>query len=846
MATYRIQLNKNFDFYKLKAIVPYLAQLGISHIYASPIFQAKKSSTHGYDITDPNQINEELGGAEGFQEATREAKAYGLGWLQDIVPNHVAFSLENPMVYDAIEKGTSSHYSKFLDVNWNYPSPRLNGRILTPFLAKHFADCLKQGETTLTFEKGFKIKYGSLKFPVNPATAQQLSGKPTQETLNNYNGNPDRLAHLLSKQAYALAYWKAALKQINYRRFFDIIDLIGLRMEEQGVFEETHQLSLELLKAGKISALRVDHIDGLFKPEEYLQKLRKHAPDAYVIVEKILTGAEELPDSWPVEGNTGYDFVNCVNGLFVAQEKEKAIDEVYKRFTGNTQAFSELLYNCKRFVIENYFMGDAKNLSRLILQALREIQGGKFNFKAMTDAIVELFACFPVYRTYLNPTNTSVEASASFCLALAQAKQKKPSVIKELGAVEFLLNLSGSSDVALEALMRLQQFTGSVMAKGLEDTAFYRYCRLLSLNEVGGNPAKFGVSAEEVQRFNAARQSKWPLSLNASSTHDTKRGEDCRARLNVLSETPQELEKHLKRWAEVNAKEKAHINGRQAPDANEEYFVYQTLLAAYPFEEAKMQDFAQRLTAYMVKALREAKVNSSWIAPNVPYEEAATQFVTAILQNKHFLYDFLPFQKQIARYGVYNSLAQTLLKIACPGIPDFYQGSELWNLSMVDPDNRRPVDFQLRQKLLAEVSASEPSNSQTYLENYESGKAKLYVIFKALQVRRRLKGLFEEGTYLPLKIEGELSKHLFAFAKSKGDQFVIVVVPRFVASLLEPSLSWSEVDWEDTSLTLPNQAPASYIEMFTGARLHSNSGRLLVSEVLSDFPVALLAGGDSS
>jgi len=715
-------------------------------------------------------------------------------------------------------------------------------------LSKHFADCLKQGEITLTFENGFKIKYGSLKFPINPATAQQLRGKPTQETLNDYNGNPECLANLLSKQAYALAFWKAALKQINYRRFFDITDLIGLRMEEQGVFEQTHRLAVELLKAGKISALRVDHIDGLFKPEEYLQKLRKHAPDAYVIVEKILTGAEELPASWPVQGNTGYDFVNYVNGLFVAQENEKAIDDIYVGFTGNTQAFSELLYDCKRFVIENYFMGDAKNLSRLILQVLRQIQGGKLNCKAMTDAIVELFACFPIYRTYLNPTNTSVQASTSFCLALAGAKQKKPSVTKELNAIEFLLNLSGSSDVALEALMRLQQFTGSVMAKGLEDTAFYRYCRLLSLNEVGGNPAKFGLSTEDFHKYNLAKQIKWPLSLNASSTHDTKRGEDGRARLNVLSQIPWEFERHLTRWAEDNAQEKTRTNGKTAPDANEEYFVYQTLLAAYPFEEAKMQDFAQQLTAYMVKALREAKVNSSWLAPNVPYEEAVTHFVTAVLQNKRFLDDFLPFQKQIARYGVYNSLAQTLLKTTCPGIPDFYQGSELWNLSMVDPDNRRPVDFQLLQRLLAEISSIKSSQAKTFLENYETGKAKLYVIFKALEVRRRLKGLFEEGTYLPLKVEGELGKHLFAFARSKDASFAVVVVPRFVVSLLEPSLSWSEVDWKDTSLTLPAQAPASYIEMFTGSHLHlhSTSGSLLISEVLSDFPVALIAGGDSA
>ena len=334
VATYRVQLNKDFDFYKLKAVVPYLSRLGVSHIYASPIFQARKGSTHGYDITDPNQINEEFGGASGFEELCREVASYGLGWLQDIVPNHVAYSLENRMVYDVLEKGVASKYHRFLDVDWNYPSPKLNGRILTPFLSKHFADCLKQGEISLIFKDGFKIKYGSLLFPVNPATIRQLNGKSIEETVQHYNSDPKLLADLLSKQAYALAYWKTALKQINYRRFFDIIDLIGLRMEEPGVFEETHQLVLELLKGGKISALRVDHIDGLFNPQEYLQTLRKHAPEAYMIVEKILTDTEELPASWPVQGNTGYDYVNYANGLFVEQENEKTLDDIYKRFHG--------------------------------------------------------------------------------------------------------------------------------------------------------------------------------------------------------------------------------------------------------------------------------------------------------------------------------------------------------------------------------------------------------------------------------------------------------------------------------------------------------------------------------
>jgi (1->4)-alpha-D-glucan 1-alpha-D-glucosylmutase len=712
-------------------------------------------------------------------------------------------------------------------------------------LGKKLAACIKHKEIKLVFDgDDFKIAYYSFKFPLNSNSTQKLlKEKDVEQTVKRYNSSPELLSGLLLEQYYSLAYWKDAFEEINYRRFFDILDLIGLRIEEPDVFEEIHQLIFNLLSNGKVEGLRVDHIDGLYYPEEYLQKLRIHAPYSYLIVEKILTDNENIPESWPIQGSTGYDFINYVNGLFVKQTSETATDEIYKRFTKNTKVFGELLFECKKLVIENYFLGDVKNLARLINQTLHKLSYSQFNHDKMPLTLAMLIACFPVYRTYLDPKNPT-DKKGQFHLALNQAKQHMPELTKEIDAINFLLQQCPINKLALETLMRLQQFTGAVMAKGLEDTAFYRYFRFVSLNEVGGNPAKFGVSKNEFHQFNVLRQTRWPLTLNASSTHDTKRGEDTRARLNILSEMPKKLEKQIVRWAEINTKHKTLVNGNSAPDRNEEYLIYQTILGSYPFETSEMQEVPQRATAYIVKALREAKLHSSWLNPNKQYETAAQQFINQSLTYPNFLSSFLPFQKQVANYGFFNSLAQTLLKITCPGIPDFYQGSELWNLNMVDPDNRRPVDYQKREKILEEVSNMAPSNSKKLLQDYASGKAKFYVIFKALQVRRRLKSLFEKGTYVPLTVEGALKDHVFAFMRKLEGNFVVVVVPCFLVGMLDSSYSWGP-DWKGTVIKLPANVPLVWKEELSGLRINSSDG-LSVDKVLSSFPAALLIGGDST
>ncbi len=845
-ATYRIQFNKNFTFNDLKAILPYLKQLGVSHIYASPIFQAKSGSMHGYDITDPNEINAELGGRVAFDSLVREVSALGLGWLQDIVPNHVSYSVENKQIVDIMAKGAGSGYACFFDVNWNYPSPKLRGKLFVPFLAQPLSQCLKERQFTLISNNGFKIGYGGLEYPVNAATQQhlELNGN-VQKTLEEYNRNPKLLEPLLVMQYYRFCYWKTALKHISYRRFFDIIDLIGVRMENPEAFEWAHRLIFELADSGMFSGLRVDHIDGLYEPNEYLKQLRERCPAAFLVVEKILTEEEQLPDSWPVEGTTGYDFLNHVNKLFIKSSAEPEIDTLYRDFTGNKQDFSDRLYEAKKTVIEASFGGDVVNLARLLDETLH-----KSGYTAphgagdLKGAVVDLLACFQVYRAYLDEQQLN---DLPFRVALGLAEKRSPQLANGFRAIEYLLDEAKNSPETLDALMRFQQYTGAIMAKGFEDTALYRYARLLSLNEVGSNPVHFGVSISEFHTFNRLRQQHWPLTLNATSTHDTKRGEDVRARLNVLSELTDEFRSHVSQWAEFNAPKKRTVSGVVAPDRNEEYYLYQTLLGAYPWSPT--EEFSERIQQHMVKALREAKIHTDWLSPNPQYEAAVAAFAAEILESDGFMEKFLPFQQKVASFGYFNSLSQTLLKITCPGVPDFYQGTELWDLNLVDPDNRRPVNFQLRQKLLTEVANLEPSNAPRLLQTPEDGRGKLYVIFKALGFRKEWRLLFEEGEYLPLAAKGVCAENLVAFCRKKDKTYVLTVAPRFPASLLHigggGSLESNKtffVDWKDTYISLPDGAPTRWRDVFTDKTILLSGGQLAVSEVLGGFPVALFLG----
>ena len=613
VATYRIQLNSEFDFDKLKAVLPYLSQLGISHVYASPIVQARRGSTHGYDAIDPNKVNEELGGKNSFEALLKEAAALGLEWIQDIVPNHIAYTPESTFVSDIMQYGVDSRYHDFLDVDWNHPDPRLRGKILAPFLSGEYEECLQNGEIKLSYHDGFQILYGSIEFPVRISSYRNILSKTKtsqdpkisnqderlmlaliqnyeldeelrteiDKAIKSYNSDVNLLAELLSEQIFVLANWKTALKEINYRRFFDLSDLICLRMEETKVFETTHQLIQQLLLENRVTGLRVDHVDGLYDPEQYLKRLRKLAPNACIVVEKILLKDEKLPPSWPVQGTTGYDFLNQLNGLFIATENEEKMSAIYRKFTENRQAFDELLYQNKKRIIQKSFAGDSENLARLLIQVLKEKPyGKKCSQSSVREAIVELLSNFSVYRTYFSCNSASSEDFRVLGDTLKRSKEKNSEIEPELSAIEKLIE--DPSNDGLRFIMRLQQFTGAIMAKGLEDTTFYVYNRLLSLNEVGGDPSRFGCSLEDFHAFQSSRQTKWPTSMNATATHDTKRGEDARARLNVLSEIPSELEDQITKWSTFNSEKKRTYGEKLVPSKNEEYYIYQTLIGSFP------------------------------------------------------------------------------------------------------------------------------------------------------------------------------------------------------------------------------------------------------------------------
>ena len=832
-ATYRVQLNREFGFEKLEGILPYLSRLGVSHIYSSPIMQASPGSTHCYDVTDPDRINDDLGGAEGFKSLSEAVSDYGMGWVQDIVPNHMAYSTGNKLISGLMKGGRGSDCNEFFDIEWDHPSGRFAGRVLAPFLQEDYRESLKRGELKLVYDDGFAVRYRGMDFPLMLDTYGRICGAgDTQQALDRYNSDKKLLDELLRAQVYDLEHWRTAFEEINYRRFFDIVGMICLHAEKEAVFERMHRLIFKIVGDGPISGLRIDHIDGLHDPEEYLRRVRERIPGAYMVVEKILTGDEELPDTWPVQGTTGYDFIRAVNGLFVDGRNEAAFDALYREFAGAGQGYEDTIYACKKGVIRRQFAGEAKNLARMLSETLEE-DGRQYPVPNLVEAVVELLSSFPVYRDYVSSRNRDGSHAGAFEAALAEAKRRNNDLADEFSAIEGLLGHIQKSEKALRWIMRVQQYTGVVMAKGFEDTLFYVYNRFISLNEVGGAPGSFGMPEGGFHAFNGMRSSKWPLSMSPTATHDTKRGEDVRARLNVLSELPSEFKTRVERWRELNRQ----IKEGGAPNGNEEYYIYQTMIGAFPCNTKDLGGFTARMRMHMVKALREAKINSSWLKPNERYEQAVSSFLTKMLaEGSDFLNDFRPFQKKIAFHGFFNSLSQTLLKITCPGIPDFYQGTELWDLSLVDPDNRRAVDFAERERLLGEVQSAKAAE---LTNNLEDGRVKLYEINKGLTARSGRRELFERGDYIPLRVKGRFEYNVVAFCRKNGIDYSITVVPRFTTNLFSEGNPFSNL-WEDTRVCLPEGTPEELHEAFTGTDMHIANGEARVEDLMSGFPVALL------
>ena len=814
-ATYRLQFNAQFTFADARAIVPYLADLGITDIYASPILRARKGSMHGYDIVDAIQLNPELGTEDDFAELSAELQRRNMGFVLDIVPNHMAVSHENAWWTSVLENGPQSRFVHYFDIDWR------DDKVLLPVLGRPYGETLESKEIRLGFDAdGFFFSYYDKRLPVTPQSYQLIlkdcvdavpvegvgvelrdlalhdgmvaNSKFLKETLlriyeqsNEFrsaldgvlwqlNEDIDRLDQLLDAQWYRLAYWRIASETINYRRFFDVTDLVGVRVENPEVFEARNRRIFDLIAEGKITGLRTDHIDGLYDPAGYLTRFQHRLGEpAYVVVEKILAHDETLPSAFPVAGTTGYDFLDTVNRVFVDPDG-------LARLTAGAPSFEDLVYERKKQVIDQLFSGEMRALGvHLGTLAVADRNARDFAPSELLAALVEITACMPVYRTYVRADEISQWDHAILCRAIAEARRRAAGRVDDrlFDFLQRVLHLDAPSSA--DFVMRWQQFTPRVMAKGVEDTAFYNYHPLVSLNEVGGDPG--WIVSDPVAELHARNERiarDWPHTMNATSTHDTKRSEDVRARIDVLSELAEEWQRQVKKWRRMNG------------SFDDDLLIYQTLAGAYPID-------AERLTAYMEKAAREAKTHTSWLSPNGEYENALKTFAAGLLENERFLESFLRFHRRVAFHGFLNSLAQVVLKIFSPGVPDFYQGTELWDFSLVDPDNRRPIDYALRASTLRRLG-----NPATLLRNWKDGRIKLFTTTRALAARAR----HAQDAYRPLDTG---TPNAVAFLR--GDN-LLVLAPRLTTQLVKPPhLPLGEV-WPDHALDLPGRWRNAFTE----------------------------------
>ena len=912
-ATYRLQFHKEFTFADARALVPYLARLGISHVYASPFFRAAPGSRHGYDVCDHNALNPEVGTRAEFELFSAELKAHGLGLIVDFVPNHMGIERAlNPWWRDVLENGPSSPFAKFFDIDWHPVKRELANKVLLPVLGEQYGRVLESGELDIEFAEGdFVLRHGDFTLPLAPRSTQPILrraaelltppppelesiitaihhlpsrsetaperiaervrerqiirerltclctevpdvGEAIQRVLEEWRdpadaGRFDRLDTLISDQSYRLSSWRVAGEEINYRRFFDVNSLAAICMELPEVFEATHRLLFELIADGHAAGVRIDHIDGLADPREYLTQLRERGGEAlYLLVEKILGPDEKLRADWPVQGTTGYEFANQVTHLLVATPGVEKLAATYDKFLGFRLDYREVTYRSKRLVMQTVMASEVAALGHLLNRISESNRWYRdFTLNSLTAAVREVIACFPVYRSYLDPQQPA-EASDTRLIARALSLARKRNRSMEHTVFEFLRDVlippEDNAHPVDETLRRtfvakLQQCTGPITAKGVEDTAFYAFNRLVALNEVGGEPQASGASIDTFHRQNVARQMETPHSLLATSSHDTKRSEDVRARLAALSEVPDEWTHAVRRWHTMNRRHRREIEGDLAPDANEEYLLYQTLIGAWPLEGLTRNNgagFIARIQDYMVKALHEAKVNSSWLEPNGAWDEAVRAYVATILTpaaRNRFPASFGPLAERIAELGMVNSLTQTVLKLTCPGVPDFYQGSELWDFSLVDPDNRRPVDYPLRQEQLDALAHAEPSELLTH---WRDGRIKMFLIQRLLRLRREHPGLFGSGSYLPIPVTGEFADHVLAFARRRERDALLVVVPRHTAAIGFPPVG---AVWKDTRLTLP-ESDSPWCDGWSGKAYESGSP--LLAEMLAEFPVAVL------
>lgn len=886
-STYRIQFSADFTFKDLRSIIPYLDHLGVSTIYASPIFKARKGSSHGYDITDPLQLNPEIGTLEEWRDIIDELKKRNMGWLQDIVPNHMAFDSANDWLQNVFQFGSQSSYYSAFDIDWNHPNPRFKGKLMAPFLGKEEEAVMASGELKLIFKGNlFFVQYYEHQYTTSIHTYPLLwkkvlphlpTGKAKKaltnlideteerqasvetwpslydnflklledgkisdtipQVLAEINSSPQQLSQILSLQHFRFTYWKTTEKEINYRRFFTINDLICLRMEDEKVFHHYHSFIKHLCQQKLIDGLRVDHIDGLLAPKEYLQRLRKLVgEDSFIIVEKILESGETLAPEWPVQGTTGYDFLAATNQLLTNKAAEFPFKQNYNALTLHKQDFENLAYNQKAFICQNRMGGELANLYRL-MEKLELWPEQNHSSPALRQEALKAFLCsFSSYRFYPDSFPLSQSDQEILHHAHRNAIEKIPSLRDEVDYILALFCRQGGGDIAaqLHFTQRCQQFTGPLTAKGIEDTTFYLYNLLISHNEVGDSPHFFGITVDDFHHIVHTRQDHFPYSINTTSTHDTKRGEDARMRINVLSEIPEQWFAKVYDWIEMNAS----LKEQQAiPDANEEYFLYQALIGAWPAAENPENSFKERTQNYLQKILREAKIHSSWSAPDEVYEQATLDFIDAILQSQRFRKSFDPFVRNIMAHGKLLSLVQLVLKITAPGIPDIYQGTELWDLSYVDPDNRRPVDYAFRQNHLINFKNKgiEDDLLKNLYENISGDTIKMFVMQRLLHLRRAHPDLFA-GHYLPIKNNGE---NIISFMRKANDKWLWVIAPCQVMSLFEASSSSLSEIWKNEHLSLPEGAPVKWQNLLTGKEITATN-TLGIEDLFHRLPMAVL------
>ncbi len=963
-ATYRVQLNAGFRFTDAAALVPWLAQLGISHLYCSPFLRARAGSLHGYDVVDHGEINPEIGSRAEFDALVAEVHAHGMGLLIDLVPNHMGvLGGDNAWWLDVLENGRASAFAEYFDIDWAPADPVLAGRVLLPLLGDQYGLVLERGELQLRFASQtgrFTLHYYEHQLPIDPNTypallrrvlaaierralpddaalaldeliarfdtlprrddddpeaalcrqrdkiglkrqlarlvqAQPALGDAIGAEVARLNGRVgtrasfDALDALIGEQAYRLAQWRVASDQINYRRFFDVNELAALRMERPEVFEATHALVLSLAASGAVDGMRIDHPDGLADPAGYFRRLQLRyaelagvelddhpgeplaAKPLYVAIEKIVAPHEKVPADWAIHGTTGYRFANVVNGLLIDAKAKSRLDRAWRAFVRDeAEDFDELSWRCRHAVMDGALAGELSVLATALLRLARADRRTRdFTLATLRRALADTVASFPVYRTYIIDKPTAQDRRF---IDWAIGRARRRSLAADASVFDFLRRvllgrpLPGAA-AGLAArynafARRLQQYTSPVAAKGIEDTALYRHNRLLSVNDVGGDPDDFGMSVAAFHAASADRARHWPHTMLATSTHDAKRSEDVRARINIISEMPAAWRLTVRRWSRMNRHHKRVVDGVPAPSRNDEYWLYQTLLGSLPpgpLNDSALDDYGKRIAQAMLKAVREAKVVSSWFNPNVAYEAALAGFVDALLERREsnlFLHDLQELAPRIAWYGALNSTTLAAIKCLSPGVPDFYQGHSAIELTLMDPDNRRPVDHERRRALLAGAQAGDAltdpaaraADLRDLLTRAAGGEAKFRVTWAALHLRRRYEDMLRAGGYLPLDVRGAHAPHAVAFARHAGDAWVIVVATRLYASF-DVAAGQAPVGdaWGDSMLAWPTgagtpQAPAGarWTDVLSRREHAFEAGELALADLLRDFPVALL------